>query len=263
MKRVATKRVVIVGGGNLAEGVAVALAQAGGVDLVQIYVRSAERAAQLHALTGAVASTFEQPLAKADIYLLAVSDGAIGELSRTLPFAAGAVVAHTAGSTPIEVIDSKLRRAVFYPMQTFTRSRRVDFAVIPIFVEGCDAETLSEVRELAEAVSSSVTQMGSEERRRLHLSAVYVCNFVNAMLIAGEELVSQSGLEFASLKPLVEECCAKALDAASPRDVQTGPAARGDTATIQKHIAMLDDNEPLQSIYQQISNYIWETLKRT
>ncbi|MFI3323509.1 MAG: DUF2520 domain-containing protein [Rikenellaceae bacterium] len=262
MKRVATKRVVIVGGGNLAESVAIAIANTDGVELAQIYVRSAERATQLHALTGAATSTFEEPLAKADVYLLAVSDPAIGELSHTLHFAAGAVVAHTAGSSPIEVINSDLRRAVFYPMQTFTRARRVDFSVIPIFVEGCDAETLSEVRELAELLSSNVTEMGSEERRRLHLSAVYVCNFVNAMFIAGEELVSQSGLEFAVLKPLVEECCAKALDAASPRDVQTGPAARGDVQTIEKHIAMLSNNEPLQSMYQQISNYIWQTLKR-
>ncbi len=256
------KKVVVVGGGNLAESVAVALAQCAEVELSQIYLRSAERGRELSALAAAPCATFEEPLAAADIYLLAVSDSALGELSATLPFAAGAVVAHTAGSSSIEVLDKALRRAVFYPMQTFTRGRRVDFGKIPIFVEACDEQTLAEVRELAEALSESVTELASEERCRLHLSAVYVCNFVNAMFIAGEELVSSSSLPFEVLKPLIEECCAKAISATSPCEVQTGPAARGDKATIERHLAMLEGRDELKMIYQTTSNYIWETLKK-
>ncbi len=256
------KRVVVIGGGNLAESLALALAECDKVDLVQIYLRNAERGAELSALVGVPFALFNQPLAPADIYLLAVSDSAIGELSSTLPFASGALVAHTAGSSSIEVIDPSLRAGVFYPMQSFTRGRRVDFGVIPIFVEAHDEGSVAELEQLAEALSQSVTRLGSEERRRLHLSAVFVCNFVNAMFMAGEELVGASGLEFEILKPLIEESCAKACSVSSPRCVQTGPAVRGDQATIEKHVAMLSDSEELKTIYQNISKYIWETLKK-
>ncbi len=256
------KRVVVVGGGNLAESVAIALAQAAEVSLVQIYLRRGERGEELSQLTGAPYATFDEPLSEADIYLLAVSDGAIGELSSTLNFAEGAIVAHTAGSSSIEVIDPKVRRAVFYPMQSFTRSRRVEFGVIPIFVEAEDQGTLSEVEELASALSSTVVVLDSDHRRDLHLSAIFVCNFVNAMFIAGEELVAKSGLQFEILKPLIEECCAKACSASSPRTMQTGPAARGDFATIERHASLLEGRDELKEIYQTISKYIWETLRR-
>ncbi|MFI3286468.1 MAG: DUF2520 domain-containing protein [Rikenellaceae bacterium] len=256
------KKVVIVGGGNLAESVAVAVAGSTELCLQQIYLRNAERGAVLSTLTDAPFATFEQELACADIYLLAVSDSAIGELSRKLHFAPGAVVAHTAGSSSIEVIDPTLRRAVLYPMQSFSQGRRVDFGVIPIFVESSDEQTLIEVEEVAQQLSNTVVRLNSEERRRLHLSAVFVCNFINAMFTAGEELVGESRLPFEILKPLIEECCAKACCANSPREVQTGPAARGDFATIEKHTSMLDGKPELREIYQNISKYIWETSKK-
>ncbi len=256
------KRVVVVGAGNLAESLSLALAESASVDLVQIYLRRKERGEALSTLTGALYASFEEPLAAADIYILAVSDPAIGPLSRTLPFAKGAVVAHTAGSTPIEAIDCSLRRAVFYPMQTFSSGRRVDFSQIPIFIEADDADALEQVRGLANAVSDSVIELSSEERKRLHLSAVFVCNFVNAMFSAGESLVAASGLPFEILKPLIEESCKKALAAPSPRDVQTGPAVRGDLATMDRHMEMLSNQKELQQIYNTISKYIWETSKR-
>ncbi|MFI3264049.1 MAG: Rossmann-like and DUF2520 domain-containing protein [Rikenellaceae bacterium] len=255
-------RVVIIGGGNLAEAVAVAIAKSTKAELVQIYLRNRERGEELSKVTGAPYATFDERLAEADIYLLAVSDSAIGELSHSLNFTPGAVVAHTAGSTSIEAINPELRRAVFYPMQTFTRGRRVDFSVIPIFIEAEDAETLLQLETLGIALSRSVIKLDSEQRRRLHLSAVFVCNFANAMFIAGEQLVGESGLPFEILKPLIGECCAKALDVDSPKDVQTGPAVRGDWTTVERHTSMLDEQEELKIIYQNISKYIWETSKK-
>ncbi len=256
------KRVVVIGGGNLAESVAIAIDQCPKAELVQLYLRDAIRGEELRALVSAPVDTFEQPLAEADLYLLAVSDSAIEPLSKELNFAPNAIVAHTAGSTSIESINPKLRRAVFYPMQTFTRGRRLNFSEIPIFIEACDKQTLDSIREMAEAISSTVIPLTSEERRSLHLSAVFACNFVNAMAIAGEELVACSGLPFEILKPLIAECCAKALESQSPRLVQTGPATRGDSTTIAKHLAMLEKHETLKEIYQNISKYIWETSKK-
>ncbi len=256
------KRVVIIGGGNLAESVALAISQCAELSLEQIYVRKAERGEELSALTGAPYTTCTEELATADLYILAVSDGAIAELSESLPFAEGAIVAHTAGSTPLSAIDSGLRRAVFYPMQTFTRGRRVDFSVVPIFVEADEEEVLTEVEDIAKLLTKSVYRLSSEHRQRLHLSAVFVSNFVNAMYIAGEELVGASGLPFDVLKPLIEEVTSKAVTSSTPRAVQSGPAIRGDEKTIERHCAMLEDREDLQEIYKNISKYIWETLKR-
>ncbi len=250
------------GGGNLAEAVALAISNSSNVELTQIYLRRGDRAAHLSELCAAPAATFDEPLAEADIYLLAVSDPAIGNLSSTLNFAAGALVAHTAGSTSIEALDSRVRRAVLYPLQSFSAGRRVDFAQIPIFVEGDSAESLAQISELAKELSDSVICIDSDARRQLHLSAVFACNFVNAMFVAGEQLVGLSSQSFEVLKPLIGECCAKACEAQTPRSVQTGPAVRGDNATMQSHIAMLED-ERLKEIYQNISRYIWETLKRT
>ncbi|MFR9504392.1 MAG: DUF2520 domain-containing protein [Rikenellaceae bacterium] len=256
------KRVVIIGGGNLAEAVAMALAASSKVELTQIYLRDAVRGEELTQLTQVPYATFEEPLSEADIYLLAVSDGAIAPLSSSLNFAQGAIVAHTAGSTSIEALDKRLRRGVFYPMQTFTKGRRVHFETIPIFIEAFEQSVKEELGELASAISSSVMELDSEHRRRLHLAAVFACNFVNAMFIAAEEMVQSSQLPFEILKPLIEECCAKACSAESPRDIQTGPAVRGDWATMERHTSMLCEQEQLKEIYNNISIYIWETLKR-
>ncbi len=256
------KSVVVIGGGNLSESLCLALAQSEGVDLVQIYVRSEKRGAELSTLIGVPVCNDAKSLAFADIYILAVSDGAIVELSETLPFAEGAIVAHTAGSTPMSAISQDVRRGVFYPMQTFTRGRRVDFRSIPIFLEAEQDDVLTELRILADMVSDSVIELDSERRRRLHLSAVFVCNFANAMFGAGEELVRDAGLSFEILKPLIAESCSKACAAESPKSVQTGPAVRGDKGTQGRHIEMLDGKDNLKDIYKVISDYIWETSKK-
>ncbi len=256
------KRVVIIGGGNLAESLAIAIAEAPELELSQIYLRRAERGEELTALTGAPYTTHQEELAEADLYIIGVSDAAIAELSLSLPFAKGAIVAHTAGSTPMSAINPALRRGVFYPMQTFTKGRRVDFGVIPIFIEAEEHSTLEELREVASLISGSVTELTSEKRRELHLSAVYVCNFVNAMYMAGEELTERMELPFDILRPLIEESTAKLLASNSPRTIQTGPAVRGDVTTQERHCEMLAERDDLREIYRVISKYIWETSKR-
>ncbi len=255
-------KVVVIGGGNLAESLIGAICDSSKLSLEQIYVRSAERGAELHNLCGASYTTNPEELATADIYILAVSDNAIAELSTSLNFAPNSIVAHTAGSTSIEAISPECNRGVLYPMQSFTRGRRVDFSALPIFIEAEDSATLATIESVARALSSNITQLDSRQRLKLHLGAVYVANFVNAMYIASEQILSEESLAFDIYKPLIEEVTAKAISATSPRLVQTGPAARGDFSTIERHAAMLSLNPQLQTIYKNISNYIWETLKR-
>ncbi len=255
-------KVVVIGGGNLAESLILAICNSRELSLEQIYLRSPQRGEELQGLCSASYTCDASQLAAADIYILAVSDGAISELSHSLNFAPNSVVVHTAGSTSIEAIAPTLNRGVLYPMQSFSRGRRVDFRSVPLFIEAQDSATLLLIERVANSLSQSVTTLDSHNRLKLHLGAVYVANFVNAMYIASEELLADANLPFDIYKPLIEEVTAKAISVTSPRTAQTGPAARGDKATIERHIAMLENREELQTIYKNISNYIWETLKK-
>ena len=256
-------KVVIIGSGNLAEALARAVAKSG-LELVQIFARNAERARIIAELTATDWATHPEMLARdADIYLIAVSDRAVEHVAATLPIPQGAAVAHTAGSVPLAAIPAKFaHRAVFYPMQTFTKGREVDFPVIPIFLETPSAELRPELEAFARKLSGSVIWATSEQRAKVHLAAVFACNFANHMYAVGERIVHDAGLDFDVLKPLIAETAAKACDARSPLDVQTGPAVRNDFATKARHGDLLSFDLRLKNIYSTISQSIWETSKK-
>ncbi len=253
--------VVIIGSGHVAESLAQAMAERG-MRLVQLWARNGVRAQEIAALAGCGWSDRPEELAAADLYLLAVSDRAVAEVAATLPIPEGAVVAHTAGSVPLEALPAKFaRRAVFYPLQTFTRGRRVDWNEVPIFLEASTPEVYAELEALARRLSRHVLPADSARRARLHLAAVFAGNFANHMYALGDRLLRDAGLDFGVLKPLIAETTAKALAAASPAAVQTGPAVRGDRPTQERHVALLGD-ERLQDIYRSISQSIWETSRK-
>lgn len=257
------KRVVIVGSGNLAEALARAVAESD-LELVQIFARNAERARAIGEMTGAGWTTDPGRLCReADIYLIAVSDKAVAQVAASLPIPEGAAVAHTAGSVPLAALPARFaRRAVFYPMQTFTKGRRVDFSVIPVFLETPSAELRGELETFARRLTRTVIWADSAQRARVHLAAVFACNFANHMYAVGERIVRDAGLDFEVLKPLVAETAAKACDARSPLDVQTGPAVRNDFVTKARHIELLADDLRLKNIYSTLSQSIWETSKK-
>ena len=255
-------RAVIIGSGNLAEALARAVAKSD-AELVQIFARNPVRGPEVAALAATRWTDDPQQLARADIYFIAVSDKSVAEVAAALPFPENAVVAHTAGSVPLEAIPARIaRRAVFYPMQTFTRGREVDFGRIPIFLE-CDREELrADLETFARRLSPAVIWADSAQRSEVHLAAVFACNFANCMYALGERIVRRAGLDFDVLRSLIVETAAKAADAPSPRDVQTGPAVRNDTTTQARHLAALDDEPALKEIYTLISQTIWETSKK-
>ena len=255
------QRVVIVGSGNLAEALALAVAQSD-AQLVQLFARNRQRGPEVARLAGTGWSDDPQQLARADLYLLAVSDRAVAEVAAALPIPATAVVAHTAGSVPLEALARYERRGVFYPLQTFTAGRRVDFSTIPVFLEAADPDLLARLEAFARRLTRAVYRLDSQQRARMHLAGVFACNFVNAMYAAGEELVARAGLDFEVLKPLLAETAAKACATASPRSVQTGPAVRGDRPTQERHEALLADDPQLQALYRTISQLLWETSKK-
>lgn len=255
------KRIVLIGSGNLAEAAAPALKRVG---LVQIFARNAARAEAIARRCGVAWSSDPAELAEADLYLIAVVDRAVREVAETLPIPCGAVVAHTAGSVGMQVLPEKFaRRGSFYPFQSFSRGREVDFSKIPIFLEAGDPATLEALREVAAAISGRVYEADSERRRLIHLAGVFANNFANAMYTLGERIAERAGLDFDVLRALVVETALKAADAEHPRDVQTGPAVRGDEGVQRAHLELLAGDDDMQRIYQLISKTIWETSRKT
>ncbi len=257
------KSVVIIGSGNVAEAFAREFS-AHGFALRQIFARNTGRGSKIARLAGCEWCDNPDRIAVADLYLVAVSDSAITPLLSSLPLPEMAVVAHTAGSQPLEAIPEHFaRRAVIYPLQTFTAGRKVDFHEIPLFVEAANEELLAEVKAFAGQLSNRVIEADSQMRSQAHLAGVVVCNFVNHLYAMGSELMQEAGLSFSTLIPLIAETARKAVESGNPSTVQTGPAKRNDQVTIERHIAMLAEKPELQEIYEKLSQNIWkETSKR-
>lgn len=268
------RRVVLIGSGNLAESLACALAKSAAEaaactsakdrpELVQLFARNPRRGPEVARLAGTTWTDDPQQLAAADIYLIAVSDRAVAEVAASLPIPETAVVAHTAGSVPLEALPERFaRRAVFYPLQTFTAGRHVDFSEIPIFLETSTPDFRPELEAFARSLTRTVHYADSAQRAYIHLAGVFACNFANAMYAAGERILNKAGLPYPLIKPLIAETAAKACDALTPTAVQTGPAIRNDLATQARHEALLADDPHLQTIYRTISQQIWETSKK-
>ena len=189
------QRVVIIGSGNVATSIALALKDK--CELVQIYSRTLAHAQQLASEVGCQAIDNLQDLAlDAEVYIVSVSDDAIVTvLSQVLDN--GALWLHTSGSTPIDVFaSSRIRYGVLYPMQSFSKSHPTSMSEVHIFVEGNDIETRLEVKELAALMSNNVHEASSQERERLHVAAVFACNFANHMFTLSSEVLEEAGLPF-------------------------------------------------------------------
>ncbi len=257
------RKVVIIGSGNVAQALAVAVARCEGWELSAVVARNAERGGAIAQQCDVECSPLSEELPKADIYLLSVSDSAIGQVASQLRPPKDSIVAHTAGSVALEVLpDMIARRGVLYPLQSFSKGFDVAFDNIPIFIEGEDSKTEQELTLLARELSRNVESLSSEKRAQLHLAAVFACNFTNHMYAISESIISSAGGSFEHLKPLIEMTAKRACATRSPKDCQTGPAVRGDATTISRQLNMLSEEPKLQNIYSKISDSIWETSKK-
>ena len=254
--------VVLLGAGRVATHLAPALVRAG-VRLVQVWSRTEAAAHSIAEPLGIpYTADLEQVAADADIYIACVADGA-------LPYVAERVVSrvgkrplylHTAGSIGMELWQQcgAERYGILYPLQTFSKERGVDMQTVSLFVEASSDEALERTEALAHALSDKVFRADSKRRARLHIAAVFACNFANAMYGAAHRLLDEEGIPFEVLMPLIDETAAK-VHALAPREAQTGPAVRGDKAVMQGHLEALAHDEELREIYALISNYIEKT----
>ena len=248
------RKVVFIGAGNVSTSLAYAFSNAGW-SIAQVYSRTINSASALANLYSSNAINIISEIEySADLYIIAVPDSSIFEIVDLIPSVNGVVV-HTSGSTPLSVL-SKLKSrgiGVFYPFQTFSRSRIVELSSVPIFVEAGSDDSLNFLTSIGNELSHNVSYLNSEKRLLLHISGVFACNFTNHILALTYRLANENGIDFKVLQPLVEETVIKAFTA-NPKDVQTGPAIRNDISTMNKHSELLGNfDEQLQRIYNELS----------
>ncbi len=246
--------VIILGSGNVAFHLFKAFKVANDIEIIQWYNRNLESIEQ-YKQDVEITDDLDK-LLEADIYILAVSDDAIKELSSKLPFSDRFVV-HTSGAMSLHQLDKKNDRGIFYPLQTFSKDVELDFSNVPFCLEVETKTNFNLLIELCEAIGSSYYKVNSEQRSALHLAAVFVNNFTNQLYRTAHEITESTSVDFNILKPLIMETARKIQDL-SPYRAQTGPALRRDKKTIKKHLKLLQ-NDHHKEIYNVLTKAIQQT----
>ena len=250
-------RVIIIGSGNVAKHLFNVFSANEAIKMVQVVSRNK------HALknfgTTINSTTSFSKIKEADIYIIAVSDDAINSVSKELTKIKGLVV-HTSGSATLSALSKHKRRGVFYPLQTFSKNRAIDFKNIPICLEAQEKPDLKLLQSLAKKISDNVYSISSEQRKALHLAAIFVNNFTNHLYHIGNTICKENNLPFGILNPLINETSNK-IEKLSPYDAQTGPARRNDVKTINTHLEQLKDSDE-KEIYAVLSRSIQNTYEK-
>jgi len=244
-------QVVVIGSGNVAQHLIKAFEAAPAVNLEQAYARRPEQLS--HLLHSEKITDTLTALAEADVYIISVSDDAIAGISSQLPFT-NKLVIHTSGSVGLNQLNGKNHRGVFYPLQTFSKNKEIDFHTIPFCLETEREEDYTILETLASALSQSVYNINSAQRQSLHVAAVFVSNFTNHMYTLGSQICDENNIPFDILKPLIQET-AKKINTLNPLQAQTGPAVRNDVTTLQRHLDFLQD-ENKKTIYRLLTQSI-------
>lgn len=237
--KVRGKRIVLIGRGRLATNLEHALLNAG------------------HEVVSINSRTLDALPAEADVFIVAVKDAALKDVIRAATASRESqLFVHTAGSMPMDIFRGHATHyGVFYPMQTFSKERMVDFNDISLFLEASDPASMERLKTLAQTLTSHIYELDSEGRKHLHLAAVFACNFVNHCYALSAEVLKAKGLPFTVMLPLVDETARKVHEL-SPAEAQTGPAVRGDRNVMQMQADMLAANPAVQHIYEALSNDI-------
>lgn len=248
----------LIGSGNVATHIGHALAKAG-YRINGVFSRTLAAAQALAGTLHCDATDHLEALPEADCCLFAVKDDALpSHAARWGALHPDSFCLHTAGSVPMDIFEGKVENyGVLYPMQTFSKTRQVDFHAIPCFIEANAPETLDKVTQLARSVSDRVYLLPSERRRWLHLAAVFACNFSNHCYDIAARLLEKEGIPSDSLLPLIDETAAKVHELPACK-AQTGPAVRFDRNVIDRHERMLADYPELRRIYELLSQHIYQ-----
>ncbi len=242
-------RVVIIGGGKVANHLVKAFLNTSDVQLIQIYARNIEQIKEYEHKTDLTNNL--QKLKKADVYIISVSDDAIEEVSSNIT--ENGLVVHTSGTVSLNTLKNKGRKGIFYLLQSFSKDKEVNFNEIPFCLEAENDEDFKLLKRLALTIGEKVYQITSEQRSYLHVAAVFVNNFTNHLYAVGNDICDKYNVPFEVLYPLIKETALK-IETLSPKEAQTGPAVRNDINTIKKHISVLDENQ--QELYKTLTDSI-------
>lgn len=251
--------IALIGAGNLATNLAKAIYRKG-FRIVQIYSQTEESAKLLaNKVEADYTTNLDEVVTTAKLYVVALKDAVLAELlPRIVVNKPDALFVHTAGSLPMNIFEGLATRyGVFYPMQTFSKQREADFKDIPIFLEANSEENLTFLKAIASTLSPNVHVATSEQRKSLHLAAVFICNFTNHMYVLAADLLQKNDLPFEVMLPLIDETARKVHEI-KPIDAQTGPAMRYDENVINNHLSMLESDPALHDIYKLLSKSIHE-----
>lgn len=253
-------KVVLIGSGNVAHHLIASFLQiqnfSNEFELIQVFSRSSTVFLQLDA--SKITSDYNL-IKEADIYIIAVSDSAITEVSNQIPFK-NKLVVHTSGSVSIDKLNNSNRKGVFYPLQTFSKNKEINFKEIPIFIECQNEADLILLEKIAHLLSDSVYRIDSSQRKSLHVAAVFVNNFVNHLYKLANDICTEHQLPFEVLKPLIQETTEKIM-IMQPENAQTGPASRNDIETIKSHLESIT-NENQKKIYELLTQSILANAKK-
>ena len=249
-------RIVLVGAGGLATNLGLALHEAGH-DVLAVFSRTMEHARMLAERIGSQPTDDICALPnEAGLFIVSVKDAVLTDVVQQLMQGREEqYFAHTAGSMSLTLFQGMARHyGVFYPMQSFSKERRINFSEVPVFLEASDAQTLTQLKALSATLTPHVYELSTDERRYLHLAAVFACNFANHCYALSAEILQQHGLPFSVMLPLIDETARK-VHHLSPLEAQTGPAVRYDLNVISKQQQLLDDPD-MRELYERLSKSI-------
>lgn len=248
-------KVAIIGAGNVATHLAKALHNAD-IEVLSIWSNQVDNAKILAQQVNADAVNTIHEIAKSDsdVIFIAVKDDKVAEIVEQLKSYKG-IVLHTAGAIAMDILNTFENHGVFYPLQTFSKAKSLNFSAVPICLEANNLQTLNVLEKLCIALNCKYYSVSSEKRSTLHVAAVFACNFPNYLYQISADILAKDGLDFDIIRPLIAETAQK-VQIASPADVQTGPAIRNDQKTMDNHLQLLKTQPEWLAIYKLLSEQI-------
>ena len=249
-------KISFVGAGNAAWNLACALKQAGHT-ISWIYNRTLANASLLANEVGAKGTSEISNLAdelSSDLIIVCTRDDGYKDFAKQLQV--NIPMVHTSGSIPLSVLNGCSKHiGVFYPLQSMLKARPTDFSTVPFCLEANTPELMAILKILASDLSSDVYELNTDQRKKLHLGAIFASNFSNFLYILSKEYLAENKLPNDILDPLILETAVRILGK-DPKEMQTGPARRGDVSVIKSHLEMLEQNPTMQEVYQLMSEQI-------
>lgn len=248
-------KIVIIGSGNVAYHLAKAFTQ-GGIPIAQIFGRNEK---DLKVISNELQIPFStSEIADSDFYIIAVKDDSIADVSKLIT-KTNCLVAHTSGSLEKEKLNGNYRKACFYPLQTFSKTKDLVYSEIPFFLEAENEADFNLMNSIAQKISKKVLKSNFEQRKYIHLTAVFACNFTNHLFAKAKEISDSQEIPFEYFLPLIKETVDK-IYKIEPKLAQTGPAFRGDEKIIESHEKLIKDKDA-KAIYKTMNISIKDMYK--